>query len=116
MRKTSAVVAIMAVFTLAVCFIMIGSISEELKARLSIGNSDIGTLVFTLSLTVKRNFGFHSRIIVGSVKTQNHVLSALRAGVDIAMVPEALFFQIFRHPLTDEGLAAFKQDWKKVAQ
>ncbi|MBM3335442.1 MFS transporter, partial [Candidatus Sumerlaeota bacterium] len=51
MKRTSAVVAIMAVFTLAVCFIMIGSISEELKARLTIGNSDIGTLVFTLSLT-----------------------------------------------------------------
>jgi len=50
------------------------------------------------------------------VKTQNDVLSALRAGVDIATVPEALFFQMFCHPLTDEGLAAFKRDWEKVAR
>ena len=34
MKKMTSVVAIMSVFTLAVCFIMIGSISEELKAKL----------------------------------------------------------------------------------
>lgn len=51
MKKLPAVVAIMAVFTLAVCFIMIGSISEELKLRAGIDNSDIGTLVFVFSLT-----------------------------------------------------------------
>ncbi|MEA2064312.1 MAG: MFS transporter [Gemmatimonadota bacterium] len=51
MKKLTAVVAIMAVFTLAVCFIMIGSVSEELKLRLGIDNSDIGTLVLIFSLT-----------------------------------------------------------------
>ncbi|MFC1614634.1 sugar MFS transporter, partial [Gemmatimonadota bacterium] len=51
MKKLPAVVAIMAVFTLAVCFIMIGSISEELKLKLGINNSDIGTLVLVFSLT-----------------------------------------------------------------
>ncbi|MCX8036899.1 MAG: fructose-6-phosphate aldolase [Candidatus Sumerlaeia bacterium] len=68
------------------------------------------------AVQTKQNYGFLSRIIAGSVKTQNHVLSALRAGVDIATVPEALFFQMFRHPLTDEGLAAFDRDWKKVVR
>lgn len=51
MNKMTSVVAIMAVFTLAVCFIMIGSISEELKVKLEITNTDIGTLMFTMSLT-----------------------------------------------------------------
>ena len=51
MKKLPAIVAIMAVFTLAVCFIMIGSISEELKLKLGINNSDIGTLVLVFSLT-----------------------------------------------------------------
>jgi fucose permease len=41
----------MAVFTLAVCFIMTGSISEELKSKLGIDNSAIGTMVFIFSLT-----------------------------------------------------------------
>ena len=32
----------------------------------------------------------------------------------IATVPEALFFQLFKHPLTDAGLAQFAKDWEKV--
>jgi len=51
MKNMCAIVAIMSVFTLAVCFIMTGSISEELKSRLDIDNSAIGTMVFILSLT-----------------------------------------------------------------
>ncbi|MHC4725636.1 MAG: MFS transporter [Planctomycetota bacterium] len=51
MKNMCAIVAIMSVFTLAVCFIMTGSISEELKSRLEIDNSAIGTMVFIFSLT-----------------------------------------------------------------
>ncbi|MBN1998967.1 MFS transporter, partial [candidate division KSB1 bacterium] len=50
-KKLTPVVAIMAVFTLAICFIMIGSISEELKSNLGIDNAHIGTLVFLFSIT-----------------------------------------------------------------
>jgi hypothetical protein len=31
-------------------------------------------------------------------------------------IPESLFFQMFRHPLTDQGLAEFEEAWKKVKQ
>jgi transaldolase len=60
------------------------------------------------------NYNYKAEVIAGSVKTQNHILSCLRAGVDIATVPESLFFQMFRHPLTDSGLAGFKKDWARV--
>ena len=66
------------------------------------------------AVVIKQNYGFQSEIIAGSLKTQNHVLSCLRAGVDIATVNDQLFFQMFKHPLTDTGLAGFAQDWKKV--
>lgn len=66
------------------------------------------------AVTIKRNYGYTSEIIAGSVKTQNHVLSCLRAGADIATLPESLFFQMFQHPLTDAGLAEFAEAWKKV--
>ena len=66
------------------------------------------------TMLIKANYGFSSEIIAGSVKTQNHILSCLRAGVDIITVPDSLFFQIFKHPLTDNGLEAFKRDWEKV--
>lgn len=66
------------------------------------------------AVTIKNNYGFDSEIIAGSMKTQNHILACLRAGVDIATVNPDLFFQMFKHPLTAEGLTQFAEDWKKV--
>jgi transaldolase len=63
---------------------------------------------------IRNNYAFDSEIIAGSVKTQNHVLACLRAGIDIATLPPELFFQMFQHPLTERGLAQFAQDWQKV--
>ncbi len=66
------------------------------------------------AVTIKQNYGFASEVLAASLKTQNHVLASLRAGVDIATVPESLFFQMYHHPLTDIGLAQFKKDWETV--
>jgi transaldolase len=66
------------------------------------------------SVLIKTNYGFLSEIIAGSLKTQNHILSCLRAGVDIATMPEGLFNQLFRHPLTDSGLEVFRRDWSRA--
>ena len=66
------------------------------------------------AVVIKQNYGFQSEIIAGSLKTQNHVLSCLRAGVDIATINDQLFFQMFKHLLTDAGLAGFAKDWEKV--
>jgi transaldolase len=63
---------------------------------------------------IRNNYAFDSEIIAGSVKTQNHVLACLRAGIDIATLLPELFFQMFQHPLTERGLAQFAQDWQKV--
>ena len=61
---------------------------------------------------VRTQYKMCSEIIAGSMKTQNHIMSCLRAGVDIVTIPENLFFQMFQHPLTDAGLATFKNDWQ----
>jgi transaldolase len=63
---------------------------------------------------IKANYGLASEIIAGSVKTQNQVLSCLRAGIDITTVNPQLFWQLYKHPLTDSGLAQFAQDWEDV--
>jgi len=51
MKNVTAVVAIMAVFTLAVCFIILGSVSTELMSRLGIDGNQFGTLVAIFSFT-----------------------------------------------------------------
>ncbi len=66
------------------------------------------------TMSIKYNYDFQTEIIAGSVKTQNHILSCARNGVDIVTIPDSLFFQMFKHPLTKEGLELFEQDWKKV--
>lgn len=63
---------------------------------------------------IKANYGFASEIIAGSVKTQNQVLNCLRYGIDIVTVNPELFWQLYKHPLTDSGLAQFAKDWKNV--
>ncbi len=63
---------------------------------------------------IRNNYGFNSEIIAGSIKTQNHILTCIRAGVDIVTMNPDLFFQMFKHPLTTEGLDQFAKDWQKV--
>ena len=51
MKKMTVVVALMAVFTLAICFIILGAISVELMDSLGINEGQFGTLVMGLFLT-----------------------------------------------------------------
>ncbi len=50
-HKGAAIVALMAVFTLAICFIILGSVSTELMAHLGINEGQFGTLVLGMFLT-----------------------------------------------------------------
>ncbi len=65
---------------------------------------------------IKRTYGFNTEIIAGSVKTQPTILTCLRAGIDIMTIPDSLFLQLFKHPLTDAALVQFAKDWEKVPQ
>jgi fucose permease len=51
MKQMTSIVAIMAVFTLAVCFVMIGAASVELEAKLELTKGQIGMMVLLFSLT-----------------------------------------------------------------
>ncbi len=49
--KMTALVALMAVFSLGICFIIVGAVSVEMKEGLKITNAEIGKLTFALFLT-----------------------------------------------------------------
>jgi fucose permease len=49
--KSTSIVALMAVFSLGIAFVIIGAISEELKGALGVTNAEIGSLAFALFLT-----------------------------------------------------------------
>jgi transaldolase len=62
------------------------------------------------------NYGYKTEILAASIRHVTHVRDAALAGADVATLPPAIFRQLVYHPLTDKGLAAFLEDWKKTGQ
>ncbi len=62
------------------------------------------------------NYNFATEILAASIRHPMHVREAALAGADVCTLPPALFKQLAHHPLTDKGLAAFLEDWKKTGQ
>ncbi|MDR3630362.1 MAG: fructose-6-phosphate aldolase [Desulfocapsaceae bacterium] len=77
---------------------------------------DIGTQGMDLIsdiMTVYRNYGYESEVIVASVRNPLHVMDAAMIGADIATIPLKVIEQLARHPLTTSGVAQFLADWEK---
>ncbi|MBA4336470.1 fructose-6-phosphate aldolase [bacterium] len=64
--------------------------------------------------TIYGNYDFDTKIIVASVRHPRHVVEAAMMGADIATIPSDIMDKLFKHPLTDKGVAAFLADWEKV--
>lgn len=78
---------------------------------------DIGTNGMDLIraiVTIYRNYGFKTRILVASVRSPLHVIEAALAGAHIATMPVKVLEMLFNHPLTDKGLDQFLKDWARV--
>jgi transaldolase len=67
-------------------------------------------------LTIYDNFGFNTEVIVASVRSPLTVAKAAALGADIATIPFKVMQQLFKHTLTDTGLASFLADWKKYQE
>ena len=62
------------------------------------------------------NYGFDTEILTASARHVSHLLEAARLGSDVITAPPKVFWQLFEHPMTDKGLAAFLADWEKTGQ
>lgn len=58
--------------------------------------------------------GIETQIIAASIRNPIHVIDCAKAGADIATVPYKVLLQMIHHPLTDEGLRKFQDDYRKV--
>ncbi len=58
--------------------------------------------------------GLDTKIISASIRHPMHVTESARLGADIATVPFKVLEQMFKHPLTDQGIERFLADWKAV--
>jgi transaldolase len=59
---------------------------------------------------------FETEVLVASIRGPGHVVQAARLGADVATMPPKVLRQMYAHPLTDKGLAAFLDDWQKTGQ
>jgi transaldolase len=60
-----------------------------------------------------RNYPFQTEVLVASTRHPIHIVEAARMGADICTCPAKVIDQLFKHPLTDIGLANFLKDWEK---
>ncbi|MPY69708.1 MAG: fructose-6-phosphate aldolase [Alphaproteobacteria bacterium] len=66
---------------------------------------------------IYRNYdSIRTEVLVASIRHPMHVVDAARIGADVATLPPGVLRQLYNHPLTDKGLAAFLADWKKTGQ
>lgn len=64
-------------------------------------------------MTILRNYGFTTEVIVASVRSPMHVVEAALIGADISTIPYKVIAQLAKHPLTDIGMEQFLADWEK---
>ena len=59
------------------------------------------------------NYGFHTEILVASIRNPIHLTESAKLGADVATLPYNVIMQLFNHPLTDLGITKFLNDWNK---
>lgn len=60
------------------------------------------------------NYQFTTEILVASTRSPMHIVEAAQLGADICTCPAKVIDALFKHPLTDIGLANFLKDWEKA--
>lgn len=78
---------------------------------------DIGAVGMDLireTVEIYKIYGFKTEVIAASIRSPLHVIDAALAGSHISTIPAKVIDQMFKHPLTDRGIEAFLNDWKKL--
>lgn len=67
--------------------------------------------------TIYQNYpDFHTEVLVASVRSPMHIIESAKMGAHVATCPADVIRSLYKHPLTDKGLATFVEDWKKTGQ
>ena len=62
------------------------------------------------------HYEYPTQILVASVRHPMHVVEAAKIGADVMTAPPKIIHQLFKHPLTDAGIASFLKDWESTGQ
>ncbi len=59
---------------------------------------------------------FDTQVLVASIRSMDHVETAGLLGAHVSTLPPKIVWDMYNHELTDKGLNAFLEDWKKTGQ
>ena len=60
--------------------------------------------------------GFETKILAASIRSVQDIIDSAKLGADVATIPPKFLKAMYKHPLTDKGLADFLSDWEKTGQ
>lgn len=66
-------------------------------------------------VTIYRNYGFKTQIIVAALRNGKQIADAARMGADIVTCGLSVYQGAFEHPFTRKGLQIFQDAWDKTA-
>ena len=68
-------------------------------------------------LTIYDNYPqYDTEVLVASIRNPMHIIESAKMGAHVMTAPPKVIKQLYNHPLTDKGLAAFVADWEKTGQ
>ncbi|HWB15455.1 MAG TPA: fructose-6-phosphate aldolase [Vicinamibacterales bacterium] len=73
-----------------------------------------GMLLIEQIVEIFDHYEFGTEVLVASVRSPMHIVTAARMGADICTCPAKVIDACFNHPLTDIGLKKFLEDWEQA--
>lgn len=65
-------------------------------------------------MDIYRAYQFPTQVLAADLRHPLHVVEAAKMGVHIGAMPFKVFEQLFKHPVTDQGLASFLKDRERA--
>lgn len=63
---------------------------------------------------IYKNYNYKTQVLVASIRHPLHLVEAALMGANVATMPFDVIEKLFKHPLTDNGLEKFLNDWEKL--
>jgi transaldolase len=76
--------------------------------------SENGMQLIADIMDIFKAYDYKTQVIVASIRHPLHVVDSAMLGAHIATMPAEVFEKMFKHPLTDKGIAQFKEDYAKT--
>jgi transaldolase len=76
-------------------------------------DADGSDLLYTIRHMLDE-YGFETQLLAASIRGVPHFHEAIMAGADVITVPIEILEKASHHVLTDQGIAKFDRDWKKL--